>query len=92
MSERIAVCNRDDLASGEVRRFEVGGRAIALVRIEDDFYALGDRCSHEERVSLSEGDLWADERESECPRARQHVRPQNWPALLTSGDHGGPGL
>ena len=34
-------------------------------RIGDDFYALGDVCSHAE-VSLSEGDVLADEREIEC--------------------------
>jgi 3-phenylpropionate/trans-cinnamate dioxygenase ferredoxin subunit len=67
MPERIVVCKRDDLKSGEARRFDVGGHRIALVRIEDDFYALGDRCSHED-YSLSEGEVWVDERELECPR------------------------
>ena len=67
MAERTVVCRRDDLKSGEVRRFDVAGHRIALVRIEDDFYALGDQCSHED-FSLSEGEVWADERELECPR------------------------
>lgn len=67
MAERTVVCRRDDLKSGEVRRFDVAGHRIALVRIEDDFYALGDRCSHED-FSLSEGEVWAEERELECPR------------------------
>jgi 3-phenylpropionate/trans-cinnamate dioxygenase ferredoxin subunit len=35
------------------------------VRIDDDFYAVGDRCSHAD-FSLSEGEVWADEREIEC--------------------------
>lgn len=55
------------MKSGEARRFEVGGHRIALVRIEDDFYVLGDQCSHED-YSLSEGEVWVDERELECPR------------------------
>jgi 3-phenylpropionate/trans-cinnamate dioxygenase ferredoxin component len=67
MSGRTVVCKRDDLASGEARRFDVEGRPIALVRIGDDFYALGDTCSHE-NYSLSEGEVWADECELECPR------------------------
>ena len=67
MGERVVVCRRGDLAPGEARRFDVGDHRVALVRVEDDFYALGDRCSHED-YSLAEGDVWPDERELECPR------------------------
>ena len=38
---------------------------MALVRIDDDVYAIGDTCSHA-NVSLSEGEVLADEREIEC--------------------------
>ena len=67
MTERAVLCRRDELASGEARRFDVGDRRIALVRIGDDFYALGDRCSHED-YSLAEGEVWTDECELECPK------------------------
>jgi 3-phenylpropionate/trans-cinnamate dioxygenase ferredoxin subunit len=67
MGDRVVLCRRDDLASGEARRFDLGEHRVALVRIEDDFYAIGDRCSHED-YSLAEGEVWADERELECPR------------------------
>jgi 3-phenylpropionate/trans-cinnamate dioxygenase ferredoxin component len=67
MGERVVLCRRDDLGSGEARRFEVAGNRIALVRIEDDFYAIGDVCSHED-YSLSEGEVWVDECELECPQ------------------------
>ncbi len=67
MGERVVLCRRGDLASGEVRRFDVGDHRVALVRIEEDFYALGDRCSHED-YSLAEGEVWPDERELECPQ------------------------
>ena len=67
MGDRVVLCRRGDLESGEARRFEVGEHRVALVRIEDDFYAIGDRCSHED-YSLSEGEVWPDERELECPR------------------------
>ena len=59
------VCRFDDLAPGSATRFEVGQRAIAVVRIGDDVYAIGDTCSHAE-VSLSEGELWCDQKEIEC--------------------------
>jgi 3-phenylpropionate/trans-cinnamate dioxygenase ferredoxin component len=67
MGERVIVCRRDDLASGQAKRFDVGEHRVALVRIDDDFYAIGDRCSHED-YSLSEGEVWAEEHELECPR------------------------
>ncbi len=59
------LCRVDELAPGTARRFDVGPHRIALVRIGDDFYAIGDRCSHAD-YSLSEGEVWADEREIEC--------------------------
>ena len=37
------------------------------MRIDDDVYAIGDVCSHA-NVSLSEGEVWCDEREIECPK------------------------
>jgi 3-phenylpropionate/trans-cinnamate dioxygenase ferredoxin component len=67
MGDRVVVCRQDDLKSGEARRFDVGEHRVALVRIGDDFYAIGDRCSHED-YSLAEGEVWVDEREIECPR------------------------
>jgi len=55
----------DDIAPGTAKRFDVAGHRICVVRIEDDFYAIGDRCSHAD-FSLSEGEVWPDEREIEC--------------------------
>jgi 3-phenylpropionate/trans-cinnamate dioxygenase ferredoxin subunit len=59
------VCALSDLAPGSATRFELSGRAVAVVRIGDDVYAIGDTCSHGE-VSLSEGVVWCDEKELEC--------------------------
>jgi 3-phenylpropionate/trans-cinnamate dioxygenase ferredoxin component len=67
MGETRRVCARDDLASGSARCFDVDGHRIAVVRIGDDFYAIGDTCSHAD-FSLSEGDVWEDELEIECPK------------------------
>jgi 3-phenylpropionate/trans-cinnamate dioxygenase ferredoxin subunit len=57
----------DELAPGGARKVEVDGHTIAIVRIDDDVYALGDTCSHDE-VSLSEGYVEADDRAIECWR------------------------
>jgi len=65
MGDVVRLCGRDELASGEARRFDVGTYQIALVRIEDDFYAIGDVCSHED-YSLSEGEVVAEACEIEC--------------------------
>jgi 3-phenylpropionate/trans-cinnamate dioxygenase ferredoxin component len=61
------VCAAGDLASGTVRQFHIAGIAVAVVRIDDDVYAIGDVCSHA-NVSLSEGEVWCDEKELECPK------------------------
>jgi 3-phenylpropionate/trans-cinnamate dioxygenase ferredoxin subunit len=63
VSERV--CRLDELADCSARRFEVDGRPVAVVRIGDDVYAIGDTCSHAE-VSLSEGEVWCDTKEIEC--------------------------
>lgn len=62
---RVRVCDLDDLASGSARRFDVGPHRVALVRIDDDFYAIGDTCSHAD-YSLSEGEVDCEERTLEC--------------------------
>ena len=50
-----------------MRRFDIAGVGVAVVRIDDDVYAIGDVCSHA-NVSLSEGEVWCDEKELECPK------------------------
>ncbi len=67
MGEARRLCARDELAPGSARCFDVDGHRVALVRIGDDFYAIGDTCSHAD-FSLSEGDVWPDELEIECPK------------------------
>ncbi len=59
------VCPLSQLTPNTATRFDVEGRAVAVVRIGDDVYAIGDTCSHAE-VSLSEGELWCDAKEIEC--------------------------
>jgi len=46
-------------------RVTVGDNRIAMFRIGDDVYAIGDRCSHAE-ASLAEGEIF--DTSVECPR------------------------
>lgn len=62
---RHALCSVDEIEPGTARRFDIGKLRIALVRCDDDFYAIGDRCTHAD-YSLAEGDVYCDERELEC--------------------------
>ena len=61
------VARFDDLTPGTATKVVVDGVAVALVRIGDDVYAIGDTCSHA-NVSLSDGEVWCDEKQIECPR------------------------
>jgi 3-phenylpropionate/trans-cinnamate dioxygenase ferredoxin subunit len=61
----LRLCAVHELPAGEARRFDVEGHRIALVRIGDDFYAIGDRCTHAD-FSLAEGEVYPEEREVEC--------------------------
>ena len=61
----VRLCGSDDMKHGEARRFDVEGRRIAVVRIDDTYYAIGDTCSHAE-VSLSEGEVICESKEIEC--------------------------
>ncbi|MGH9066640.1 MAG: non-heme iron oxygenase ferredoxin subunit [Acidimicrobiales bacterium] len=65
MGARVVLCRRSDLEPATARRFDVEGHRIALVRVEDDFYAIGDECSHA-NYSLAEGEVYPEEREIEC--------------------------
>jgi len=65
MSSRLELARVDDVAPDTTLRVDVDGHRIALVRIGDDFYAIGDECSHAD-VSLAEGEIDADEQTVEC--------------------------
>ena len=86
MGEQIRLCAVDDVSPGAARRFDVDGHRIALIRIGDDFYAIGDRCSHAD-YSLSEGEVDPGDRTIECPKHGStfdvtNGEPQTLPATL----------
>jgi 3-phenylpropionate/trans-cinnamate dioxygenase ferredoxin subunit len=62
---KVPLCPLDELAPGTARHFDVGRHKLAVVRLDDDVYALHDVCSHQE-VPLSEGEIDTDERSIEC--------------------------
>lgn len=62
---KLEVTQLDELPRDAGVRLTVGEHRIALFRIGDDVYAIGDRCSHAE-ASLAEGEVFGDA--VECPR------------------------
>ena len=61
----ISIGSIDDLPVEAGTRIDAGSDRIAVFRIGDDVYAIGDRCSHAE-ASLAEGEVF--DTEVECPR------------------------
>jgi 3-phenylpropionate/trans-cinnamate dioxygenase ferredoxin subunit len=63
----LDVCAFEDIGSGEAKRVDVNGHRLAVVRIEEDVYVSGDRCTHAE-ASLAEGEVDAETLHIECWR------------------------
>jgi len=59
------VCSVNDVEPDSAIRVLVGKQPVAIVRLGDDFYAIGDTCSHAE-VSLSEGEVDPGDKHIEC--------------------------
>lgn len=62
---KLEVTRLEELPRDRGVRVTVGDHRIALFRIGDDVYAIGDRCSHAE-ASLAEGEIF--DGAVECPR------------------------
>lgn len=62
---RVSVGKLADLPDGRGVRVEAAGHRVAVFRIGEMAYAIGDRCSHAE-ASLAEGELF--DLDVECPR------------------------
>lgn len=67
MSAATRLCALDELADGAGARFDVDGRALAVVRLGADVYVVGDTCSHAD-VSLSDGEVDESACTIECPK------------------------
>jgi len=62
---RVRIAPLAELPDEAGVKVDVADLQIAVFRVGEEVYALGDRCSHAE-ASLSEGDVFDDE--VECPR------------------------
>lgn len=61
----VRLCSVGDLEPGQARRFDIGDERIALVRGEDEWFAIGDECSHAD-YSLAEGEVDLEDCTIEC--------------------------
>ncbi len=59
------VAKFSELESGTAQKFMVDGVAVAVVRIEDEVFAIADTCSHAD-ISLSLGLVWCETKQIEC--------------------------
>lgn len=59
------VAKFSELESGTAHKVMVDGVPVAVVRIEDEVFAIADTCSHAD-VSLSLGMVWCDTKQIEC--------------------------
>ena len=58
-SEWIEIADVDELPPGGMKRFEIAGERYLLANADGRYYAIDDRCSHED-VSLYLGCIHAD--------------------------------
>jgi 3-phenylpropionate/trans-cinnamate dioxygenase ferredoxin subunit len=65
VKQRILISALSDLPDGRGVRVDALGHRIAVFRVGESVFAIGDRCSHAE-ASLAEGEVFAGA--VECPR------------------------
>ena len=63
----LRVASVSEIPDGASLRVDVDGIRVVVVHIADNWYALGDRCSHAD-ASLSEGQIDSDACAIECPK------------------------
>jgi 3-phenylpropionate/trans-cinnamate dioxygenase ferredoxin component len=67
----VRICGTAEVAMDAARRFDAEGHRLCVVHVArpngGEWYAVDDECSHAD-FSLSEGDVWPDECEIECPK------------------------
>jgi 3-phenylpropionate/trans-cinnamate dioxygenase ferredoxin subunit len=59
------VAKFSELESGTAYKMMVDGVPVAVVRIEDEVFAIADTCSHAD-ISLSLGMVWCETKQIEC--------------------------
>ncbi len=73
MADFVTITSADQLKPGERIIVEIGNRWIAVFNVDGQYYAVEDRCTHDDGP-LAEGELYGCE--IECPRhgARFDIR------------------
>jgi 3-phenylpropionate/trans-cinnamate dioxygenase ferredoxin component len=62
---RVSIGRIEEFVEDAGKRVDIDEHRVAVFRVGDDLYAIGDRCSHAE-ASLSEGEVF--DLTVECPR------------------------
>ncbi len=64
MGEFVRVASVGDLEDDETMQVDVGDEQVLLARLDGEFYAIGEECTHE-GGPLSQG--WVEDGQVECP-------------------------
>ena len=78
MTRYVTVAKTAEIGPGEREIFDIEGCYIAVFNVSDRYYAIEDRCTHDDGP-LVEGDL--DEYAIECPRHGARFDIRNGKAL-----------
>ena len=65
MAGFVTVAKTSDIPEGQVRVFRANGRSVAVARVDGEFYAIQDVCTHD-GGPLGEGEVV--DHMVECPR------------------------
>jgi 3-phenylpropionate/trans-cinnamate dioxygenase ferredoxin subunit len=76
----VEVCPLEQLPPGEVKIVHVGSISIGVYNLGGQFYALEDRCSHDDGP-LCEGDFDVEEGYAVCPRHGSQIDIRTGEAL-----------
>ncbi len=67
MTRSVRLCDLAAVDDGAATRVDIDGHRLAVARIGEAVYAIGDRCSHA-NFSLADGFVSADDCMLECPK------------------------
>jgi 3-phenylpropionate/trans-cinnamate dioxygenase ferredoxin subunit len=76
----LDVCPVEELPPGSVKIVYAGSIAVGVYNLNGEFYALEDRCSHDDGP-LCEGDFDAEEGVAICPRHGANIDIRSGRAL-----------
>ena len=69
----LKIAKKSDIDKGAIKVFKVKGKRISIARIEDEFFAITDICTHDE-CSLAGGQVEGEEIICPCHGARFNIK------------------